>query len=265
MKLMEKAADLTAGTLNHLSRRIGRLGTYAFLDARQQELGGVDAVDLEAVLLAFTASLDEFFFVQIGSHEGGKDDPLSGCIRAGAWRGILVEPQAAVFERLRRNYADQPQLIFERAAIAGEDGVARFYRADPQFWARHALHPGSDTEISSLHREQIRLHVELFGGKALAAREDEYLRCDEVPALTLATLLRKHGVERFDFLQIDTEGFDYEVLKMVDWSRPPALVHYETVHLNVPDRIAAWDLLRSHGYRLFATNTYNTLGILPRR
>ena len=174
---------------------------------------------------------------------------------------MLVEPQAAAFAALQRNYADQPQLAFERAAIAPADGTAKFYRADLAFWAAHGLPPGIDSQISSLDPAQIRFHVDLFGGKALAARGSEYLRFDEIPALTLATLLAKHGIARPNLLQIDTEGFDFEIIKMIDWSNPPDLIHYETVHLSVADRKASWDLLRSKGYRLFATNVYNTLAV----
>lgn len=261
MTVLAKAADLAGRALHGIGRIADRFGSYAFLDARQAELGGVLPLDLEAVILAVAGTNPGFTFVQIGAHVGDEGDPLTGCIRAKGLRGVLVEPQAAAFAALQRNYADQPQLHFERAVIAPTDGTAKFYRADPEFWAAHGLPPGIDTQISALDPAQIRFHVDLFGGKALAARENEYLRFDEIPALTLATLLAKHGIARPNLLQIDTEGFDFEIIKMVDWANPPDLIHYETVHLSVVDRKASWDLLRSKGYRLFATNVYNTLAV----
>lgn len=261
MTLRQKAADLAGGVLHGVGRRIDRFGSYAFLDARQGELGDVRPLDLAAILFAFAAAKPDFTFVQIGAHEGKEGDPLRDCIRALVLRGVLVEPQPGPFAALRANYADQPQLSFEQAVIAEEDGTARFYRVDPQFWRRHGLNPGSDSEISSLKPEQIRFHVELFGGAKLAEREAEYLAWDDLPALTLATLLAKHGLPAPDLVQIDAEGFDYDIVRMIDWSRPPALVHYETVHLGEADRIACWNLLRAKGYRLHATDSYNTLAI----
>lgn len=261
MTVLAKAADLAGRALHGIGRLVDRYGSYAFLDARQAELGKVLPLDLEAVILAAAGANPDFTFVQIGAHEGDEGDPLTACIRAKGLRGVLVEPQEAAFAVLQRNYADQPQLSFERAAIAPADGTAKFFRADPAFWAAHGLPAGIDSQISSLDPEQIRFHVGLFGGKALAARESEYLRFDEIPALTLATLLARHDIARPNLLQIDTEGFDFEVIKMIEWSNPPDLIHYETVHLSVADRVAAWDLLRSQGYRLFATNVYNTLAV----
>ena len=261
MRPLRKAADLAAAVLHGLGKRAERFGRYAFLDARQSELGGVQPLSLAAVLEAFAAARPGFSFVQIGAHAGEAGDPLRACIRARGLRGVLVEPQPGPFAALKASYADQLQLAFERAAIAAADGTVRFYRVDPAFWRRHGLRPGSDSEISSLRPEQIRFHVALFGGEKLARREDEYLVCDEVPALTLGSLLKKHRLAAPDLVQIDAEGFDFEIIKMIDWAHPPALIHYETVHLAVADRIASWDLLRDRGYRLYATDSYNTLAI----
>ena len=261
MILLQKAADFAGAVFDGLARRVNRFGTYAFLDAKQAELGGVARLELEGVVLAYARAKPDFTFVQIGAHEGKSGDPLQNCVRALGLRGVLVEPQPGNFAALKANYADQPQLSFEQAVIADSDGTMRFYRVDPGFWKQHGLNPGSDSEISSLRPEQIRFHVKLFGGAALAEREEDYLRWDDLPALTVPSLLAKHNMPAPDLIQIDAEGFDYEILKTIDWTSPPPLVHFETVHLSVADRVAAWDLLRGKGYRLFATDSYNTLAI----
>ena len=258
------AAEMAGGALTKAARLFAPYTRWAFLDAKQLELGGVVPVDFEAVLLSYLAGRQDFFFVQIGAHEGQAGDPLTDLVITRGLRGVLVEPQPDIFSKLCNNYKQHSQLQFEQAAIAPADGTVAFYRVDPEFWRRNALNPGSDSEISSLDPQQIRFHVELFGGKALAAREAEYLIAEQVPALTLKTLLSKHRVERYDLLQIDAEGFDYEILKMIDWNSAPPLIQWETVHLKVADRLAAWDLVRSHGYRLYAPNSYNTLAIIDR-
>lgn len=253
--------------LHRVANRIGRIGAprahdWSFLDVPQRELGGVEALDLGTVIAAYCAGSSDFFFVQVGAHTGESSDPVAQSIRRHRLRGILVEPQGREFADLSRNYADQPQLILERAAIAPEDGTATLYKVDPAFWLGQGFPAGAESEISSLRREQIRHHVALFGGEALAAREAEYLQTEIVPALTLGSLLSGHGVTRLDLLQIDTEGFDYEVLKMVDFARlAPAMINFEVVHLSAADKLGAWSLLRGHGYALYASNTYNTLAI----
>ena len=254
--------DRTRWNASRFFRRVAnRIQPWEFLDARQADLGAMGSVDFDAVIHAYRLGRGELFFVQIGANEGDQSDALSQSVRAHGLRGILVEPQAHAFAQLSANYADQPQVILEHAAIAATDGEATMFKARPAFWARHGF-PGTASEITSLDRAHIRRHVELFGGTRLAEDEAAYLESETVPALTLTSLLAKHGVARVDLLQIDTEGFDYEILKMIDWSAPgPALIYFESIHLNEADRLAAWALLRENGYTLFAANSYNTVAI----
>lgn len=249
-------------TASRLLRKVAdRIQPWDFLDARQAELGKIDAVGVETVLRAYLAAKPDFTFVLIGANAGDEADPLSRTIRELGLRGILVEPQAHAFARLQANYADQQQVVLERAAIASRDGTVTLHQARSDFWERHGF-PGVADEVASLDREHVRHHIMLFGGAALAADEAAWGQSEEVPALTLTTLLARHGFTGFDYLQIDAEGFDYEILKMVDWAmHAPQIIHFETVHLTEADRVAAWALLRGHGYVLHAPNSYNTLAI----
>ncbi|MDB5311155.1 MAG: FkbM family methyltransferase [Gemmataceae bacterium] len=85
-----------------------------------------------------------------------------------------------------------------------------------------------------------------------------------VPAVTLDSLLRTHDVRRIDLLQIDTEGFDYEVIQMLDFATVrPAIIHYEHTHLSDPDRRGCEKLLSAHGYRLHCAGMDTTAVIQP--
>lgn len=244
-----------------LRRAANRIQPWDFLDAGQDKEAGFGPVDVEAVLLAYRLARGRLVFVQIGANEGNEADPLSRCIRRHGLRGLMIEPQAGAFEKLRQRYADQPQVQCLQRAIAGVDGEVTLYKVREDFWTRHGF-PGAASEIASLDPAHLRRHIALFGSAALAAREAEWLETEAVPAVTLATLLGSHLDGECDFLQIDAEGLDYAILQMVDWDKsPPAMVYFEAVHLGEADRAAAWDLLRGHGYALFAPDSYNTLAI----
>jgi Methyltransferase FkbM domain len=74
----------------------------------------------------------------------------------------------------------------------------------------------------------------------------------EVPTLTLPDLLKKYHWDAIDLLQVDAEGLDYEILKMVDFKQVrPAIVHFEYFHLSNADREAAARMLVDNGYRLY--------------
>src|SRR5271166_6111911 len=85
---------------------------------------------LELLLTKVSAERAGFYFIQVGANDGLKDDPLRRFVSKYHWRGILVEPQPQVFERLVKNYEAEKQLVFENVAIDDADGTARLCVAD---------------------------------------------------------------------------------------------------------------------------------------
>jgi hypothetical protein len=71
----------------------------------------------------------------------------------------------------------------------------------------------------------------------------------------MKSLLRETGGKAVDLLLIDTEGFDFNILKMIDFSAlKPPVIAYEHAHLAKSDMVAATDLLLAQGYRLTRDN-----------
>jgi hypothetical protein len=59
-----------------------------------------------------------------------------------------------------------------------------------------------------------------------------------------------------DYLQIDTEGFDDEIIKMIDFSQvKPKLIKFESVHLSLEKKLSTVDLLKSQGYKIIDEGT----------
>src|SRR6266481_6003650 len=71
--------------------------------------------DLEFVIAHLMLQKKDLFFIQIGANDGVSNDPLYKFVIEYGWAGILVEPLPQVFEVLRRNYADKPNLKFLNA------------------------------------------------------------------------------------------------------------------------------------------------------
>ena len=67
--------------------------------------------------------------------------------------------------------------------------------------------------------------------------------------ITFNELCRKHQVEHVDLVVIDAEGYDFEIIKTIDFEqyRPLAIV-YEHVHLSLRDRIKCFSYLGSNRY-----------------
>ena len=179
----------------------------------------------------------DVFFLQIGAHDGRTDDHLYAFVQRYRWKGILVEPVRDIYLQLVANYKGVDGLIFENKAVADVDGSRTFYRLpsnDGQHWS---------SMIGSLHRDIVRKNT--WAAPDLQAHIVE----ETVECTTVEGLVQRHSVSNLDLILIDTEGYDFEILRQIDFVRfHPELVIYEQTHLSAPDKRKAIKFLNAHGY-----------------
>ena len=125
----------------------------------------------------------EGFYVEVGAN-----DPHSGSqtwlLEQNGWRGVLVEPQAALCEKLRR---ERKSLKLFQVACSG-----------PESEGEASLHIGADTGISTLE-PQPNTHGTQFVG------------IERVKITTLNKVLTEAGAVKIDFLSLDVEGHEMGV------------------------------------------------------
>jgi FkbM family methyltransferase len=200
---------------------------------------------LEVAVTAHLAGQPDLFFVQVGANDGIIDDPLQQLVRKHRLRGLLIEPMPDAFARLRANYADQPQLVFENCALWSEAGEREFYRIRPGAYADPKVNG-----MAGFSREKLLASARFLPG---LAGNIETLR---VVTATTATVLAKHGIARVDLLLVDTEGFDDQIIQQVfSAGVSPAIVHYEHIHLTPARQDACCQFLSRAGYRFTRTRT----------
>jgi FkbM family methyltransferase len=188
----------------------------------------------------FALAYPTAFFVQVGSNDGLKLDPLRTHILAQRWAGIMIEPVPYVFEQLTAQYGGHPRIILEKVAVADHDGTANLYYL-PQS-TDEALPDWYDA-LATFRKDVLLSHTDFIPD--IATR----ISTIEVPSLTFESLCAKHAVENIDLVQIDTEGYDFEVIKLIDLERySPKLLMFEHLHLEPADRDACLTHLRQHGY-----------------
>lgn len=173
-----------------------------------------------------------FTFVQVGAFDGRTADPIYPLVQEFGIRGIVVEPQAQMLETLTANYAAHPQVVVVNAAIADADGARAFY---------------STTQGPSRYASFSRSHL-LEHGVAPGAVVAQTVSC-----VTIASLLRQHGLTHCDLIQIDAEGYDYEIVRAIDFDAiNPLIVRFEHVHLSNRDCDDCVALLASRGFRFIS-------------
>lgn len=193
----------------------------------------------EDLILArlFDSRMAPGFYVDIGAHHPVRYSNSYYFYRRG-WRGISVDAMpgtAKLFQRMR------PRDIAVECGVGAQAGAMTYY-----MFNEPALNTFSEQEAKKKNRGSYCILEEI-----------------QVPVMTLAQILNQYLPEGtgIDFMTIDTEGLDNEVIASNDWNRyRPSVVMIELLDTSLDDMTTspAAELLKQNGYRLFAKtcNTY---------
>lgn len=172
------------------------------------------------------------FFIDVGAHHPFRFSNTYCFYRRG-WRGINIDAKPGtkkLFDRVR------PNDINLELGIAGEDASLTFYIFDEP-----ALNSFSK-ELSE-HRHQTTKY--------------KIVETKHVPVRRLSNVLEEHVPQgqKIDFLTVDVEGLDIEVLESNDWERfRPAMIVAEDLDFDLQN------LNDSAVYRSLSSKDYALVG-----
>lgn len=193
---------------------------------------------------ALNAQLNgKLFFVAVGAMDGVNHDRLYKHISKNTeWKGLLVEPLPDMFEKLKNNYIDRGNLVFENAAITEQEGLAEITRIPEANVGQEC--PAWADGISTLKPD---IHIVNQDDDLRAYSEQEPIR-----TTTFETLVNKHNLRKIDILQIDAEGYDKEVFDQV-WTANfrPSLIKIEVNYLTYVAIKGLKAMLETHKYNCF--------------
>ena len=201
----------------------------------------IDSID--PILNALSLSQEKVIFIQVGSNDGISGDPLNKFINVYNWQGILVEPIPFLFEKLKKNYFDKSSnLLFLNIAISAEPELFKnFYSIDERL--RGQL-PDWYFQLGSFYKNILYNHE--------IPKIDQYIKSIKVPVNTIQYILKEHKVEKLDLIHIDTEGYDFEILKTINLKNyGPQIVLAEYINLNKSDRIKMLQMLKENGFKSY--------------
>jgi len=184
----------------------------------------------DAILEKYFQGQHYGFVVDIGAANGLDNSNTHALLQQGGWQGLLVEPEPSQYKALEERYADNMHVRTVNCACGSECGTQKF----------HIGGEGHKQGSTLLSEWKDRLEKDFD-----ATYEAEI----DVHVLTLVELFDAYKVPEIDFLSIDCEGMDYQVLQSIDWNRwQPTLICMEGGGFALPEN-----------YREFCRTAGNTL------
>lgn len=134
------------------------------------------------------------FYVDVGANDPVVHSVTKHFYDLG-WRGVNIEPSLESYERLQEA---RPRDVNLNLGLSDREDTLTFYEFPPGL-----------SGVSTFSAEQAAWHLE----QGHAAQERA------VPVTTLAKICAEHVDGEIDFLSVDVEGHEREVLEGGDWSR----------------------------------------------
>ena len=214
---------------------------------KQQRLPPPTFDNIKLVLALFSLTQPNPTFVQIGAYDGQTVDPVNEYALTGKMKCLLVEPIEASFQKLRSFYDGMPNVNLIQAAIGHSDGSAIMFKVK-QASQSFSIPRGALSSFDKAHLLRHKI-------------KEEDIEQVQVPCLTLKTLLAKFQLTKVNILQIDTEGFDAEIVKMaLAMEETPDCINFENSNLSLESKTEIYALLTKSGY-VHSSDTYNSLAL----
>lgn len=142
----------------------------------------------------------------IGANDGVTFSNSRALLERG-WYGVLVEPSEKTFEVLTKN--SEPfsnQVLLHNVGIADYCGWSEFHESGP------LMSKNDHSLISSMKEAE----TERWKKKSKPSDPIVKFKKTKIPVIDFATLLKNSGCDMFDFITIDVEGMEVEILRQID-------------------------------------------------
>lgn len=179
--------------------------------------------DEQDFILNYFQGKSDGFFLDIGAGDGWNDSNTRALFDSG-WNGILVEANYTAFKQLMEVYGNTDRALLIFGAISTSTRIVQFYEHPETGWS--SLEPCLGDRKDYQHKPRIGLRI----GAII------------------------QDVDKVDFLSIDVEGHEAELLNtMPDYMRPK-LIMAESDKVGT---MSAQDVLGLRGYRSIWKNIAN--------
>lgn len=195
---------------------------------------------LERILNSNFPEKEPFNFIQVGANDGISFDFLYDFVVKRISTGIVIEPVKEYFDELRSNYTEFENIVKVNKAVHPVEKSIYINKISSDVVKKY---PDWVKGIASLDPNH---HLKT------GINSNDIVK-EEVKADSLMNILKENLVNnKIAYFQVDTEGFDFEVVKGLDFEIfRPLIIKYENVNLSIVDQNNLKRILKNQKYFLF--------------
>lgn len=229
MKLKKRVFNFLKKQINKTGYQIKKVHNFIFL---------------QSILNKLLNQNGKINFIQIGGNDGVNDDPLHHFI---VWNkskvsGHILEPVKDYFNDLEKNYKDYPQINTLNIAIHNTENEMFINRVSKESQANLPKYTKGIASFKEDHHINCKV-------------SSEHIIKEKVKCISLDDLINQNNISSIDLLQIDTEGYDAEIILNIDFTKfKPSIINFEyyvpnTMSKETYDNIIS--LLHKNGYEIW--------------
>jgi FkbM family methyltransferase len=164
------------------------------------------------------------------------------------WKGILIEPHPEKFKSLKKNRRDN--FLFNDIVSCLKTEVKFRYFEDC-----HAAVSGIE---DTLPKETLNNYFKSNDNFIKTLQQNKLL----LKPKTLTEIVKSTAINHIDFLSLDVEGHEYEVLTSWDFSIPIDLILIETLDFQEDKNELCREILIKNGYKFIQKFNHNEIFVL---
>lgn len=167
----------------------------------------------DVIIEAFFKDKKAGFYVDVGANHPFYHSVTKRFYDKG-WRGINIEPNDMLFKQIEEQRPEDTNLKVAIDIKAGKKKLRIYHSRD----GLEGISTFSE-EMKNDYNKSPTIDTENFNDV-------------EVEIVPLSSIFEKHKVKTIDFIKIDVEGYEYNVIKSNDWSKfRPKLICIEANHI----------------------------------
>ena len=150
--------------------------------------------------------------VELGAHHVIENSNTLWFEEQLSWTSLLVEANPVTFKQLVRN---RPNAENVNGIISSQKGAFTFYSFDD---TADGTQRGWANTMSGMKGSAVETKDEPTA-RAYAAKIDAVLGIHQVPSLTFAEIFRQKNISRIEFISVDVEGAEFNVIETIDFTQ----------------------------------------------